>query len=205
MSIHPEEILARVKAAVAASNIRRPKAAFRPPTPDDFAPDVQILCFDQALANCGWALLNTEETISVALSGTIRRPLLNGEKGFEATFARSVSLSRAISQLLIELYGQFESTVLELPAVQGYRTESSLIAAVTICVELDRMGLAQPHFISRQAAAAHLVNDRHAPKAVTSQFVNAMVTTHPRANGQWTEHVRDSVLVGLEHLYLEES
>jgi len=204
--IDPEEILQRIRAAIEEGRRTKSRRAFRPPIPQDFTPDVQILTFDQTLTHCGWALLNTEEDISIPESGTIRTPILGSAiRGFQATMAKSVPLSRNIADMLNRLYGQFEDVVLEMPAVSGYRTESSLIAAVTVCVELDRLGLAQPTFISRQAAGATLVNDRHAPKSVTSAFVNSLVEDRrPTGVGTWTEHVRDAVFVGLKHLHIPE-
>lgn len=201
--LDPDEILRRIRAAVAEGRNRKVSKLHRPPVVEDFTPDVQILAFDQTLTNCGWCLINTEDgDISVPDSGTIRPPVMN-QRGFEATLTKSIILSRHVADLLQRLYGQFEDIVLELPSVVGYRTESSLVAAVTICVEADRLGLPQPHLVSRQAAGSLLCGDRHAPKAVSSETVNRLVTKHPTGTGQWTEHVRDGAFVGLKNLYLE--
>lgn len=204
-SIDPEDILRRIRAAVEEGRTTKArKKTFRPPVPDNFAPDLQILCFDQTLSHCGWALLNTEEEIWVRDAGTIRSPILGSSvRGFSATLAKTIPLARRIAALLNDLYGQFDEVVLEMPSVVGYRTESSLVAAVTICVELDRLGLTQPVLISRQAAGATLCGDRLASKSVSSDMVNRLVVKHPTDKGQWTEHVRDAVFVGLKHLYVE--
>jgi hypothetical protein len=204
--IDPEEILRRIRAAIDNGRKTKTRRPFLPPEPKDFAPDLQILCFDQTLSNCGWALLNTEEEIWVRESGTIRTPVLGSSvRGFSATLAKSVPLARGVANLLNETYGQFDKVVLEMPAVAGFRTESSLIAAVTICVELDRLGLAQPELISRQAAGALLCGDRLASKKTSSEVVNRLVVEHPKGAGQWTEHVRDAVFVGLKDLYVGET
>jgi hypothetical protein len=205
MSPTSAEILQRIRTAVEESQSIRVRKSYRPPTPGDFAPDVQILCFDQTLSHCGWALLNTEDEITVEGSGTIHAPVLGSSvRGFSATMAKTVPLARSIAELLQSKYGQFEQVVLEMPAVAGFRTESSLIAAVTICVELDRLGLDQPVMISRQAAGARLCGDRLASKKASSQIVNDLVVERPKGIGCWTEHVRDAVFVGLKNLYLEE-
>lgn len=201
----PEEILQRIRDKVAEGRTRKVPSAFRPPVHEDFAEYASILCFDQTLSNCGWALLSTErDAIRVGASGTIRPTPTGGAKGFEATFAKAVILSREIIAVIHQWYGLWDEVVLELPSVVGYRTESSLVAAVVICVELDRMGCGLPEFVSRQAAGALLCGDRHAPKAVSSELVNRLVTEHAKGAGEWTEHVRDAVFVGLKHLYLEE-
>lgn len=202
----PEEILLKIRAYVADAKRPRSKKGFREPVREDFAPDVQILCIDQTLTHCGWALVNTEDGISVPDSGTIRSPNLGtGVRGFEQTFTKSVSLARGISEMLTRLYGQWEGVVLEMPSVSGYRTESSLVAAATICTELDRMGDGLPVLVSRQAAGSLLCGDRLAPKSVSSALVERLVEDRrPKGTGQWTEHVRDAVFVGLRNLYLEE-
>lgn len=199
----PEEILRRIRAAIDESRKTKTRRSFRAPQPKDFAPDLQILCFDQTLSNCGWALLNTEEEIWVRDCGTIRSPVLGSSvRGFSATLAKTIPLARSIANLLNDVYGQYDWVVLEMPAVAGYRTESSLIAAVTICVELDRLGLEQPVMISRQAAGATLCGDRLASKKTSSEVVNRLVVEHPKGAGKWTEHVRDAVFIGLKSLYL---
>lgn len=203
--IDPDDILQRIRAKIAEGRNRKVAPTFRPPTVADFRIESQILAFDQTLSNCGWALLNTDDgTLNVPESGTIKPPTLGGQKGFEATLAKAVPLASRIQHVLNMQFGRFEEVVLELPAVVGYRTESSLIAAVMICVELDRMGCKQPEFVSRQAAGSVLVGDRHASKAESSRFVNDLVSEHPTGPGCWTEHVRDACFVGMKFLYQEE-
>lgn len=204
----PDEILARIREEVQrAKHVKVPKN-WRPPTAADFVPDIQILCFDQSLSNSGWALLNTDGgEISVKDSGTIRPPVLETKsKGFELTLTKAVCLAREIQVVLSRLYGQYEQVVIELPSIFGYRTESSLVAAATICIELDRGGEEQPLMVSRNSAGAVLCGDRHAPKNVSSSTVVDLVEDRrPTGRGQWTEHVRDAVFVGLRHLRVEES
>ena len=204
---NPEEILARIRALAAAAKSQRNPKSFRLPEVADFAPEVQILAFDQTLSNCGWALINTEDdSITVPDSGTLRPPAIGRDlKGFEATFTKSVFLARDIRKLLREQYGRYEQVVLELPSVYGYRTESSLVAAVTICLTLDEQGERFPTFVSRQSAGAALAGDRNASKKMSSEVVNRLVSERPFRTGTWTEHVRDAVFVGLRNLYREDS
>jgi Holliday junction resolvasome RuvABC endonuclease subunit len=205
-SLIPEEILRRIREKMAeAKGLTTPKS-YRPPVASDFAPGVQILAFDQTLSNCGWSLINTEDDrIQVADSGTIRPPAMPPSvKGFEVTFTKAIMIGRDLRDLVRRLHGQYEQVVLELPSVVGYRTESSLVAAVTICLALDEAGENFPTFVSRQSAAARLCGSPSASKKVSSDVVDAVVDEHPTGTGQWTEHVRDSVLVGLRALYLED-
>lgn len=203
----PEDILRKIRTlAQEARSMKNPKS-FRPPEVDDFEKHERVLCFDQTLNNCGWALLNVgHDYAAVWKSGTIRPPQIGREaKGFEATFTKSVFLARDIRSLLRERAGEFDRVVLELPSVLGYRTESSLVAAATICVTLDEMGETFPSFVSRQSAGATLCGDRGASKNLSSEVVNRLVGDRPTGTGQWTEHVRDAVFVGLRNLYLEDS
>ncbi len=200
-----EEILQRIREKIAEAKGQRVPDSYRPPEPGDFESDQRVLCFDQSLAHCGWALIDTDEPdIRVIDSGTIRLPAIPSTvKGFEATFTKSVMIGRDLRDLVRSKYGQWDRVVLELPAVFGYRTESSLVAAVTICLVLDEAEEGLPEFVSRQSAAARLAGSPSAPKKVTSDLVDSLVKEHPTGTGQWTEHVRDAVLVGLRSLYKE--
>jgi hypothetical protein len=199
----PEEILRRIRDEVNRAKTSRVPKTYHPPVPEDFAPGVQILCFDQSLSNSGWALVNTDDgKITIPDSGTIRPPRFSdGIKGFASTLTKSVVLAREIQVVLSRLYGRYEAVVIELPSIFGYRTESSLVAAATICIELDRSGEEQPILVSRNSAGAVLCADRNAPKTVSSALVNELVVDRPTGLGQWTEHVRDAVFVGLRHLH----
>lgn len=203
----PEDILKKIRAlSHEARTMQNPKS-FRPPELEDFESSGRILCFDQTLNNCGWAVIQAgPEGITVFESGTIRPPQIGRDlRGFDATFTKSVFLSRDIRTLLRRLEGQFNRVVLELPSVVGYRTESSLTAAVTICLMLDEMGADFPVFVSRQSAGSALCGDRGASKARSSEVVNRLVTDRPTQTGAWTEHVRDAVFVGLRDMYREAS
>lgn len=206
----PEEILRRIKDEADRSRKTMASKDWKPVTRQDLESWQQILCFDQALSNCGWALLNTDPEVAVAdapawpsvhESGTIRVSSM-GTKGFEATFTKAIVLAREIRKVLLDMEGRFTNgVVLELPSVIGYRTESSLVAAVTICVTLDELGYDFPRFISRTSAAATLCGDRSASKKVSSDLVEQLVADRPGGTGQWTEHVRDAVFVGLKAVH----
>lgn len=200
LSMLPEEILQRIKEEAAkARTVQTPKN-WRPPRAEDFAVDRRVLCFDQTLNHCGWAVLVTKNGISVPSAGTLRPPVIDA-KGFEGTFTKAVVLAKRLRKLLEGEKGRFDEVVIELPSVMGYRTESSLVAAVTICIELDRMGRPFPMFVSRNSAAATLCGDRLASKKVSSETVEALVDWHEPGTGRWTEHVRDAVFVGLKAVH----
>jgi hypothetical protein len=198
----PEQILLRIKAFAAEGQKQLPKRGWVPPSPENFRP-AQILCFDQTLSNCGWAILATDQQeISVPACGVLVAPKFAvGERGFAATFAKSIFIADGMKQILRDNHGSFEGVVAEMPAVSGYRTESSLVAAVTLVQTLHDMGEPWPEMVSRNRAGAVLCGDRNAPKGVSGAFVDQMVQDrHPKP---WNEHVRDAVFVGLQSLYKE--
>lgn len=196
----PEEILTRIREEVQRSKNVSAPPTWKPPVARDFRP-TQILSFDQSLSHAGWALINTEDNeITVVESGTIRSPKLGDVRGFEATLTKALLLGQEIQILLDRQIGCYESVVVELPSVAGYRTESSLVALVIITLEMDRAEAGRPILVSRNSAAAHLCGDRNVSKRVSSEFVDQIVTEHPTGTGQWTEHVRDAVFVGLRYL-----
>jgi hypothetical protein len=197
-----ERILLKIKAFATEAKRQLPKRGWVPPVRENFRP-AQILCFDQTLSHCGWAILATDqEKISVPACGVIVAPKFAvGERGFAATFTKSILVAEGMKRILRDNLGSFEGVVAEMPAVAGYRTESSLVAAVTLVQTLHDMGEPWPEFVSRNRAASVLCGDRAAPKGVTGAFVDQMVQDrHPKP---WNEHVRDAVFVGLQSLHKE--
>lgn len=197
-----DEILKKIKEYAGQALRKTTKENYRPPRPEDFRHS-RILAFDQTLSNCGWAILDTKGLgPRVSACGVIKPPAFErGEKGFEATFVKSMYIARDIRTLLEELDGQFEEAVAELPAVMGYRTESSLVAGVTIIQKLDELGYEMPVFIPRQRAAAILAGDRRASKAVCKGVVEDLIEDRRPKGSPWNEHVHDAVFAGLMHLY----
>jgi hypothetical protein len=196
----PEEILRRIREESARAKAAQPYKNWRPPKPEDFHEDRRVLCFDQTLNHCGWAVLSTKNQIYVPRSGTLRPPVIDA-KGFEGTFTKAVVLAGRLRDLLEGEKEYFDEVAIELPSIMGYRTESSLVAAVTICIELDRLGRPFPAFVSRNSAASTLCGDRLAPKKASSDVVEGMVEWHEGGTGRWTEHVRDAVFVGLKAIH----
>lgn len=175
-----------------------PRKEFRPPEVGDFESRV-LLCFDQTLTNCGWALLSTEgNAVSVLRGGVIRPPELE-EGGFERLLIKSVHISDGVEQVILDNLGSFDQVVCEMPAVLGHQTESSLVALVTIVRIMATLDMGLPVLISRQQAAAALCGYADAPKKESNALVDRLVGE--RHNKPWNEHVRDAVLVGLKHVH----
>lgn len=198
----PDKILKKIREYSVSAFKYRPSDTYRPPSPEDFRRST-VLCFDQTLSNCGWAILNTEMGHPrVSACGVIKPPDFDkGIRGFEATFTKSLFIARGLRELLSDVKGCFEEVALELPAVTGFRTESSLVSAVTIVQHLDELGYEMPEFIQRQSACAVLTGDRRAPKSVVKSVVEDLIEGRRPKEMPWNEHVHDAVFVGLMHLY----
>lgn len=192
-----EGILQRIR-DFKAQSVRAIRKEFLPPTPEDFACRT-VLCFDQTLSNCGWAVLNTEDgQISVPRSGVIRPPEIESE-GFERTLIKSVHIGDGVEQVIMDNIGAFDHIVCEMPAVYGHRTESSLVALVTIVRAMAVLDIGLPVLVSRQQAASALCGNADASKQESNALVDRLV--EDRHSKPWNEHVRDAVFVGLKHLY----
>lgn len=193
---NPETILQRIRDL--KNRPQKVRKQFHPPQRWNFA-SRNLLCFDQSLNNCGWAFLSTEGPwISVTHSGVIRPPKIE-EEGFEGTLVKSVHISDGVDQVIRDNLGAFDQVVCEMPAVYGYRTESSLVALVTIVRTMATLELGLPVLVSRQQAASALCGSPGATKQESGALVDRLVGE--RHCKPWNEHVRDAVFVGLRHLH----
>lgn len=198
-TLSPEDTLRKIQQFAEDAKKRVPRASYRPPVREDFRP-AQILCFDQTLSHCGWAILATDQAeISILATGVVSPTVGQHDRGFAATFAKSIQVADGMEAIIRDNYGSFEEVVAEMPAVAGYRTESSLVAAVILVRTLNELGEPIPTFISRNQAGAVLCGDPQASKVVSGRLVDGLVgDRHPRP---WNEHVRDAVFVGLQRLH----
>jgi hypothetical protein len=193
------DTLAAIKQFAAESKSGTPKKEFVPPTPDDFERGT-VLCFDQTLSNTGWALLQVRpDGIHVPVCGLISPRVPTGTKGFQWSFTLAPELFHHAAQV-VRRVDPVVPVVIEMPAVQGQRTESSLIAANVLCCVLAQMGRDVPNVVSRQRAGTHLVGYQNPDKKTSNAVIDTLVSTHVKP---WNEHVRDAVLLGLEYLHRE--
>lgn len=159
-----------------------------------FFREIKILAFDQTLTNTGWAKVDCYDQ-SVEACGMIS-PTAPNLKSFELTFEKARQLEEAVVNLLDLYKYDIDVVAVEMPAVVGYRTESSLIAAEKVFTACRIVGLPKPVIISRQHAAAVVAGNGKADKRETGAAVDAMITSRPNG-GKWNEHIRDAVLLAL--------
>lgn len=159
-----------------------------------FFREIKVLAFDQSLTNTGWAKVDCYDQ-SVEATGMIS-PTAPNLKSFELTFEKARQLEDAVVNLLDLYKYDIDVVLVEMPAVVGYRTESSLIAAEKVFTACRLVGLPKPVIVSRQHAAAVVAGNGKADKKETSAAVDAMITARPD-KCKWNEHIRDAVLLAL--------
>jgi Holliday junction resolvasome RuvABC endonuclease subunit len=181
----PSELRAKI---AETKKPRKTKSKRQPATREDLSYG-KILAYDQTLTNTGCAYIeHSEQGLWVQTEMLIQHTDDAGHMGSIDKFKmlhRSLSGSPRAST--------FIPVIFETPPVQGYRIESSLMAAAAIC-------LVYPNTIpvSNQHAKSVIVANHMATKAQVGAAVNNLVTDHL---GPWNEHTRDAVMLGLAYLY----
>lgn len=196
-----EDLLARVRDHTPTK--RGKKKVFEQPESSDFGEGV-VLAFDQTLTKTGWSLVvHHHGLLGVPDCGVLEaRP--EGVTGFEETFAKDLLMEERIRRVVMQGSGyRLIAIVHEMPAVKGYRLESSLMAAAAIRRQVRRQVMNVPVvMINRQSAYAALVGAPADQKAKGTATVNRLLAYH---RGQrWTQDIHDAVLLGLKHLHTPE-
>lgn len=195
------------------SRITTPKKGrrkvFVSPEPEDFKHG-KVLCFDQTLSKTGWSLLHRDETgLSIPFTGLLLAPEPD-HRGFEQTLRKSISMKHQMEEVVGTMGLDVDAIVHEMPAVVGYRTESSLCAAQalwSVCDDFNRNGSfvkAGPLvMISKQRAYRLLVGSKDtSSKTKVTETVNRLIDPERRKNvRRWNQDVHDATLLGLTHLY----
>ena len=189
----------RQRAAQAPKGRRKQWTA---PTSDQFAHG-SILAIDQTLTNCGFAMVTSSyKGLSVTSTGVIVTK--TDKKGFEETYDKADQLERLLPELLIGAGVFATGIVMEMPAVAGYRTESSLMAGwlVRQAARQHARGL-KVHMVSNTAMKALLCapGQRHEKKYVRAAVESLIPEANRRGLRRWNEHVHDAVALALTHLY----
>jgi hypothetical protein len=192
-----EEARLRLRATRKAAP-QRP--AWHPPALTDFAPHVRVLAFDASLVNVGWVVLIVTDRVIVEAHGTIRPEAR--DDGYMGTWQRASHLRKRLwEENLVLRYMRDPGTekAVEAPIVgSGHRTESSLIAGMTVWMESDPCAVISPTHVS-----AVLLGDPKIKSAERKPAIKAAVCRYvPEAAGRdWNEHCRDGLSVGLTRLH----
>jgi hypothetical protein len=167
---------------------RKVKAKRQPATREELSFG-KILAFDQTLTNTGFAHIDHSE------QGLWVQTEMYQQFTDDAGHMGSLDKFKMLHDCLADSHwaGTFLPVIFETPPVQGYRIESSLMAAGALI-------LVFPNTIpiSNQHAKSVIVANHMATKAQVGAAVNNLVTDHL---GPWNEHTRDAVMLGLAYLY----
>lgn len=184
----------------------RMKAPWRPPLVSEFKQGHSVLSFDQSLSKTGWVYLRVSAgSVEVMGRGTMRNQ--SDLKGWRGNFEQA----RKIRAAMVELDGLLvryspdqmprwpDSVLLEMPAVGGHRTDSSMLAAYEIDSyatdwwrATDMISIQQSRTI---LGGSDTRNDKKAgPKALVRYIPESAERT-------WNEHQRDAAVNALGHLY----
>lgn len=174
---------------------------WHPPALEDFLPGVSIAAFDASLVNTGWVVLRKWlGGFDVFGHGTIR-PKARAT-GYMATWERARLLEEALHDTLAMSFIRQEGNLMavEAPSVGGgHRTESSLVAGLTVW----RLAPARCEAVSATHVSSVLLGDPRIRSTERKPAIKAAVCRYvPQAAGRgWTEHERDALSVALTRLF----
>jgi Holliday junction resolvasome RuvABC endonuclease subunit len=163
-----------------------------------------ILAFDQTLGNTGAVLIHDagpEHLLHVFRAWTFGRPT-DSLKSFEATYSRAETLRDRLTRFMQTEINtpEIEAIVHEMPAVYGYRTESSLIAGYVIRTVVRDLGIKAPVVVvSNQHAKKVLTGTSKANKAEVKAAVRDRMFVAPDVK-PWNEHTADAAMLGYTHI-----
>jgi Holliday junction resolvasome RuvABC endonuclease subunit len=156
---------------------------------------LDILAFDQSLANTGWVYITRGRVVDQGLIKTEERDDL---RGIEADLVRSYDLGQPIGNLFARWSGEYTvlQPVLELPAVKGKgRITSSLLAAAAVVQMAHRQGVKRPHFVNAQRAKKLVTGNVNATKAEVKEAMAAMLPDLSLPGRTFNQHISDAAAV----------
>lgn len=206
MSVSYDERKTRDRLLVGAAAVRASKAMrqppWHPPAITDFLPDVVIAAFDASLLNTGWVAVRlVGAAFEVIGHGTIRPK--TPAAGYMATWERARLLEKGLWDEGVVMRfikpGDVLMAVEAPPVGGGHRTESSLVAGLTVWRLSPRK--CQP--VSATHVSAVLLGDPRIKSAERKPAIRrAVCALVPEAAGRtWNEHERDALSVALTRLF----
>lgn len=175
----------------------KPRPEWTPPSIEDFAWEMTVQAFDQTLTNIGYVqFMIIKGEVRVADHRTIRPKPSKGLDSFTYGYEQASLLGDEVDDLLL----CSSEVVFEMPAVTGYRIDSSKMAGQAI---YDRVHASRFHYkavmVSKNHAATILTGNKDAGKP---EMAEAVARYAPETvSRKWNEHQRDALALGLAHLY----
>lgn len=194
----------QVREILAASKPGRKgsKKVWVPPRVEDFRGGA-TLAFDQTLTNLGWALVvPSPEGPTVAAAAS--HSLTTEAKGFEGTYDKALRMEPYIGQVMLRFGMVAEAIVHEMPAVQGYRIESALLAGLLVRQQarMHARGMPLEAIASQKVRALLNPPEQRFDKRYVKAAVEALIPRERRNTANWNEHVHDAVALALFRMYV---
>jgi Holliday junction resolvasome RuvABC endonuclease subunit len=193
----------KVEDTVSRIGKRKRRKEWVAPVLSDFAYGT-VLCFDQTVNATGWAIIAHDDAgLTIPATGTVRPPPEDELSGFEASLVRALYVSKMfVTVMLTTSIFEPDAIVHEMPAVAGYRIESSLLAALGVRMAASTVLPLSVHMISNQSMKALLL---HPDQREEKKYVGHMLTRYLTLNSQrgqtWNQHNHDAVALGLTYLH----
>lgn len=192
----------------ARPTLTKPPARKREPlSPEDikeWSTQCQVLAFDQTLSHCGMALVSAQGGVPlVRFAGELRPQVDPALTSFERTYAKALALRGLLREPEpVTAMACADIIVYEMPAVGGYRTESSLLAGYVVRQFAHESGL--PVAMVSNTSMRALIAPVSEGKAPIARAIDALVPEGRRYARSWNEHVRDAVGLALTHLHKQQ-
>lgn len=185
----------------AAAGPKPSKKVWTPPDPARFRHG-SVFALDQTLSHTGYTLVQSDHTGLWVRMGDVL-DVKTDRKGFEETYHKAEQLAPRLNGLLFSATYWATDIVHEMPSVQGYRTESSLIAGLLIRQAAKDHARGVPvHTVSNQTMKTLLCPPgKRDEKKHVKAAVEALIPKDRRTTHRWNEHVHDAVALALTHLY----
>lgn len=154
-----------------------------------------VLVIDQTLTNSGWALMyfGAAYVPQVVALGTIHTRPIDGLSGFAENFVRGEQVYGAARALLMDT--KPDVILYEMPAVKGFRADSSALAAMSLRCAAASLGYRN---------SIGMMQNQHVKKwmtglgAATKQMVRAQVKLAlPGMDDRLNEHTSDALALGI--------
>lgn len=168
----------------------------------DFAKG-KLIAFDQTLGNTGIAIIENKDQPKLIYTEVFKR--IEPLKGFDSTIARAIELGNELHKWFMEPdhVHNVDAIIYEMPAVRGYRTESSLLAAFLINQAIDNIGLKIPIVSVSNTHAKKVIglktrSSKSEVKKAVEEILGLDKNNLPKI---WNQHTSDAVMLGLTYLH----
>ena len=198
------DLRAKIAEQVATKGKRKSKKVWVAPTLDDFAHG-KVLALDQTLTKTGFSVVTRDYQGLHVLEGALIHPQWGSDlTAFELTFQKAMIMGQHFDALMMMTASCVDVIVHEMPAVRGFRLESSLMAAREVRRAAFQYARGVPVVMVPNQSMRALLNapEERDEKKYVKVAVEALIPPQNRSHRHWNSDVHDSV--GLAMTYLNQ-